>query len=76
VGAVKTPIGYVPFATDIDMTGLELSRGALEKLLEIHKEDWLGELTGIKKFFKQLKKDLPQELWQEYEDLSKRLKES
>jgi phosphoenolpyruvate carboxykinase (GTP) len=74
VDAVKTPIGYCPRTTDIDMTGLKLADGALEKLLEIRKKDWLEELKGIKKFFKQFKKDLPQELWQEYEDLSLRLK--
>ncbi|MCX5703078.1 MAG: phosphoenolpyruvate carboxykinase (GTP), partial [Candidatus Omnitrophica bacterium] len=74
VQAVKSPIGYVPRAADIDMTGLELSEGALEKLLEIRKKDWLEELKGIKKFFRLFKKDLPEELWQEYEDLSGRLK--
>ncbi len=72
--AVKTPIGYIPRLSDIDTTGLELSEGSLEKLLEIRKEDWLEELKGIKKFFRQFKKDLPAELWQEYEALSNRLK--
>jgi phosphoenolpyruvate carboxykinase (GTP) len=72
--AVKTPIGYVPFASDIDMTGLKLAPGALEKLLEVRNADWLEELKGIKKFFKQFKKDLPEELWQEYEGLNRRLK--
>ena len=73
VEAVKTPIGYIPRPSDIDMTGLELSEGALERLLEIHKEDWLEELKGIKKFFKQFKKDLPSELWEEFEAVSSRL---
>lgn len=74
VNAVKTPIGYVPFASNIDMTGLDLAEGAMKKLLEVGKEDWLEELKGIKKFFKSFKKDLPEELWQEYEALSGRLK--
>lgn len=74
VYAVKTAIGYVPCASDIDMTGIELSHGALEKLLEVRKEDWLEELKGIKKFFQQFKKDLPPELWQEYVQLQNRLK--
>jgi phosphoenolpyruvate carboxykinase (GTP) len=74
VEAVETAIGYLPRAADIDMTGLKLSAGALEELLRIEKKDWLEELKGIKKFFKQFKKDLPEELWQEYEALTRRLK--
>ncbi len=76
VEAIKTPIGYIPLITDIDMTGLHLPRGHLEKLLSIDKNEWLQELKDIKKFFKQFKKDLPEQLWQEYEDLAARLKES
>ncbi|MDD5431869.1 MAG: phosphoenolpyruvate carboxykinase (GTP) [Candidatus Omnitrophica bacterium] len=73
VEAVHTPIGFVPYAKDIDMTGLKLADGALEKLLEVRKSDWLEELKGVKKFFDQFKKDLPKELWQEYEYLNNRL---
>ncbi|PIS33673.1 MAG: phosphoenolpyruvate carboxykinase (GTP) [Candidatus Omnitrophica bacterium CG08_land_8_20_14_0_20_41_16] len=74
VGAFKTPIGYVPYPGDIDMTGLVLPAGALEKLLEVKPDGWIEELKGIKKFFTQFKKDLPFELWEEYENLQKRLK--
>jgi len=74
VNAVKTPIGYIPFASDIDMTGLALADGVLQKLLEVHRQNWLEELKGIKRFFKSFKRGLPVELWQEYEALSNRLK--
>jgi len=73
VDAVKTPIGYIPYACDIDMTDLQLAEGALEKLLEVRREDWVEELKSIKKFFQQFKKELPKELWQEYEELAERL---
>lgn len=76
VEAVKTPLGYVPYASDIDTTGLELPSGTSERLFLIHKKDWLEELKGIKNFFKLFKKDLPPELWQEYEALTNRLKAS
>lgn len=72
--AIKTPIGFVPDPRDIDMTGLHLAGGALEKLLEIDNKAWLEELKSIKEFFKQFGKDLPKELWQEYEALEERLK--
>lgn len=73
VGATKTPIGHIPKASDIDMSGLKLPKGTLEKLLKVHKKDWLEELKGIKEFFKRFKKDLPDELWNEYKTLSRRL---
>lgn len=74
VEAKKTPIGYIPKAfDDIDMTGLDLPRANLEKLFAVDKKSWLGELGGIKKFFREFKKDLPKELWQEYESLKSRL---
>ncbi len=73
VDATESCIGYLPRPSDIDMTGLKLADGALEKLLEVRKADWLKELRGVKKFFKLFKKDLPQELWQEYEGLANRL---
>ncbi|MDD4939198.1 MAG: phosphoenolpyruvate carboxykinase (GTP) [Candidatus Omnitrophica bacterium] len=72
-GAVETPIGFLPKAGDIDMTGLDLPHGTLEKLLTINNEEWLEELKKIKEFFKQFKKDLPEELWREYESLKERL---
>ncbi len=74
VGALETPIGYVPYPSDIDLTGLDLPAGNLEKLLSIDRDEWLEELKGIKKFFRMFKKNLPVELWQEYEELQIRLK--
>ena len=74
VGAVKTPIGYLPYPGDIDLTGLVLPSGALEKLLQVPKDDFLEELKSIKEFFKLFKKPFPKELWDEFDNLYKRLK--
>jgi len=76
VAAVKTAIGYIPKLDDIDMTGLELSRDNLEKLLEVKSSEWFEELKKIKKFFQEFKKDLPVELWEEFKNLEKRVKEN
>jgi len=51
VNAMSTPIGYLPYPFNIDLTGLTLAHGALEKLLKVDKEEWLEELKGISKFF-------------------------
>jgi len=74
VGAVETALGYIPQLQDIDMTGLNLSPAVTEKLFSINKKEWLEELKGVKIFFKTFKKDLPEELWQEYEEFLLRLK--
>jgi len=74
VEAVSSPIGYMPKAGDIDLTGLDLLTGTLDKLLSIDNKEWHEELLRIKTFFKKFKGDLPEELWQEYESLSLRLK--
>jgi len=74
VNAVKTPIGYLPYAFDIDMTGIKLPEGAMNELLKVDRDDWIEELKGIKKFFRDFGRDLPGQMWFEYEELLKRLK--
>jgi phosphoenolpyruvate carboxykinase (GTP) len=76
VGARETAIGYVSYSGDIDTAGLPLPTGTLEKLLSVNNKEWLEELKGIKTFFSQFKKDLPQELWLEYNSLSQRLRDT
>jgi GTP-dependent phosphoenolpyruvate carboxykinase len=56
------------------MTGLNLAPGVLDALLDIDSKEWLKELKSIKEFFRQFKKGLPGELWQEYKSLEERLK--
>ncbi len=75
VEAVMTPIGYLPKASDIDLTGLHIPNEAMHKLLEVNNKQWLEELKEVKHLFKQFNKKLPPELWQEYAQLEKRLKE-
>ncbi len=73
VKAVESPIGYLPDPEDIDLTGLDMQKGTLEKLLEIDIEEWSKELEGQKSFFDSFGKDLPKELWKEHELLKRRL---
>jgi len=75
VDAVKTPIGYVPKISDIDLTGLNVPEESMRKILAIDPKDWLEELKDVKRFFSQFKKDFPLELWEEYKKLEKRLKQ-
>jgi phosphoenolpyruvate carboxykinase (GTP) len=76
VEAVKTPIGYIPKTEDIDMTGLELPKASMEKLLLVDKNAWLQELESQKEFFKIFAKDIPKELPEEWQALKDRLEKT
>ena len=73
IGAVATPIGYMPHENDIDMTGLRIPRENMKKLLSINKEDWKEEAASVAEFFKTFGKDLPPEMSAELKGLQRRL---
>ena len=75
VGAVETPIGYIPSQADIDLDGLDINSRDIEELLKVNNDEWLGEAESIKEFYSQFGDDLPQELNSELEKLVKRLKD-
>jgi phosphoenolpyruvate carboxykinase (GTP) len=72
--AVKTPIGYVPASESIDLTGLDLSRDALDKLFAIDRDDWYNETDNIASFFQKFGDRFPQPLWNQLEQLRQRLR--
>jgi len=74
VDAERTPIGYLPYIKDIDMTGLKLPKGTMKKLFEINKSEWLAELESQKRFFETFGKTLPKEILEEHKNLEKRIK--
>ena len=76
-GAAKeTPIGYVPARDALDMTGLELEKGVLDKLLHVDAREWMAEADDIEKFFDSLGPRVPWELRNELEALRNRFAES
>ncbi|MBL7197328.1 MAG: phosphoenolpyruvate carboxykinase (GTP) [Candidatus Omnitrophica bacterium] len=74
VGAIKTPIGYIPKIEDINMSGLNLSKDIQGQLFSINKKEWREELERQHKFLSKLKDSLPKEIWQEYRALNRRLR--
>jgi phosphoenolpyruvate carboxykinase (GTP) len=71
--ARETPIGYIPEAESLDLTGLDLPVETLEKLLRIDIQDWKAEADSIEEFFSAYKKTLPQEMKKQLQALKKRL---
>jgi len=72
--AVKTAIGYMPTADDIDTEGLDITKEALESILDVNKEEWLNEIESIKEHYKNYGPKLPQELKDQLAALEQRLK--
>jgi phosphoenolpyruvate carboxykinase (GTP) len=73
IDAVKTPIGYIPYKKDIDLTGLDLGGNDLERLLEIKNDEWLKEVQDIKDFYSKFGGKIPEELQFEFNSLIERL---
>lgn len=73
VEAQATPLGFVPKPRDIDLNGLELPAGALEKLLAIDRKAWEAEVDEQRRFFAQFGPRLPEEIITEMDALSRRL---
>ena len=64
VDAKETAIGYVPYAKDINIEGLEdITLETVEELLTVDKEMWLKEADGIEEFYKELGDRVPAELY-------------
>ncbi len=69
VDAKETPIGYVPYAKDINLEGLDLTEEQLQKILDIDKAKWAKEAAGVEEFYKQFGDKLPKELREELKTL-------
>ena len=76
VDAQETAIGYVPYAKDINIEGLEgeVSLDSLESILDVDKSLWETEADGIAEFYSKFGDKLPAELSEELETLKANLK--
>ena len=72
VDAKETAIGYVPYAEDINLEGIQdFDIETLKSILEVDKAAWAKEAEGIEEFYKQFGDKLPQELRNQLETLKK-----
>ena len=71
IEAQETAIGYVPYAKDIDIEGLDYSVETLERILYVDKARWSKEADEIAEFYKQFGDKLPKELSENLATLKK-----
>ncbi|MCX7597496.1 MAG: phosphoenolpyruvate carboxykinase (GTP), partial [Armatimonadetes bacterium] len=76
VGARETPVGLMPHLSDLELSGLNVSQEALERLFKVHREAWLAEAAEVGQFYEQFGDRMPPELWEEHHALVKRLEGS
>ncbi len=59
VSARQTPVGLMPRVEDLDMEGLSLPAGVMDKLFELDKGEWQKEVREIETFYAQFGDRLP-----------------
>jgi len=74
--AVETPIGRVPAAGALDLSGLKLAEGTMERLLRVDVEGWSAELPQIRDHLEKFGDRLPQGIRTELAGLEQRLQEA
>ncbi|GAA1605671.1 phosphoenolpyruvate carboxykinase (GTP) [Catellatospora bangladeshensis] len=72
-GAVETPVGFVPRAEDLDLSGLEQPASDVELALEVRNDEWAAEIPQITEWFDKFGDKLPAVLWAELDALKTRL---
>ena len=73
IPAQMTPIGYVPDIDTLDLSGLDISRETMEKLLEVDEDLWRQETKSIASFYDSIGDKLPHTLRNELIKLKQRL---
>jgi phosphoenolpyruvate carboxykinase (GTP) len=71
--ATDTAIGSLPAPESLNLSGLRLADGAIDKLLSVDVAGWREELDRHRQFFEKFGDRLPQAMWQEHAALGQRL---
>jgi phosphoenolpyruvate carboxykinase (GTP) len=72
----ETPIGVLPGAQELDLSGLDMDPAALETLTSVDVEGWLSEIPKIREFYASFDQQMPADLVAELDKLEARLKAS
>jgi phosphoenolpyruvate carboxykinase (GTP) len=71
IKAQETPIGFIPYEKDLDLSGLNISKENFQKLFTVDPQDWRAELEDAQKFLESFGSRLPAEIWGEFNKLKK-----
>ena len=71
--AQETAIGYLPYAKDINLDGLDMTEADLDNILDVDKDAWKKEAEGIEEFYAKFGDTLPAELKAQLDNLKANL---
>jgi phosphoenolpyruvate carboxykinase (GTP) len=71
--AVETPVGLVPPASGLDLSGLDTPESDVEAALAVRAEEWRAEIPQVVEWFEKFGDRLPGVLWAELDALKARL---
>jgi phosphoenolpyruvate carboxykinase (GTP) len=71
--AVETPIGNLPAPGALDLSGLDVPAGDIQKILEVDTEGWKKEVESISEYYDKFGDRIPKALRDKLEGLRKRL---
>lgn len=71
----STPIGIVPTAADLDLTGLDVDPADVDEALAVNVDEWKAELPLIEEWFEFVGEKLPTGIKDEFDALKHRLAE-
>ena len=74
--ATLTPIGYVPGKGGLNVAGLNLPPGTLDKLFEMDVDGWREALRSQEDFFNSFGERLPEEMREEHRAFARRLEQT
>jgi phosphoenolpyruvate carboxykinase (GTP) len=74
IGALDSPIGYLPNPADLDVGGLAVSDADLEQLLTIDHDQWRTEMQQLGEYFDEFGARVPPELRREHRAVLKALR--
>ena len=75
VDAQETAIGYLPYAKDINLEGLDMTEEDLDKILDVDKDAWKKEYEGVDELYAKFGDKLPKELAEELANAKKSLED-
>ena len=73
VDAQETAIGFVPNAEDINLEGIDFSVEQLKNILNVDKDLWKDEISGITEFYAKFGDKLPEEMKAQFDGFKARL---
>lgn len=72
----STPIGIVPTAADLDLSGLDVDPADVDEALAVNADEWRAELPLIEEWFEFVGEKLPTGIKDEFDALKTRLAEA